>query len=497
MILKQLLASLPVYKSSGNLDVDITSITADSRKVKAGSLFIALVGHNTDGHRYVQQAVENGAIALLLEQGRSAEPMEGVTVIEVSDTRRALAILASAYYGHPSKKLRLIGVTGTNGKTTTTYLIHRILSEHGYKTGLIGTIQTVIGEERFESKNTTPESIELQEILAKMVDAGCSYAVMEVSSHALAQGRVRGAHFSSAIFTNLTQDHLDYHQTMDEYLRTKGLLFSQLGNDYDKRVRPAILNADDPASSYYAKITAAPVITYGIENDADVHASDIKISSHGLTFHLDTWKGSQQVELKMTGKFNIYNALAAIAALLIEGLPLPSIVSSLARIEGVNGRFEKVDAGQNFTVIVDYSHTPDSLYNALATIRQFAEGRVITIVGCGGERDPGKRPQMARIAAELSDYAILTSDNPRREDPLKILEDMVAGLTEHDPPYQNYEVIVDRKEAIRRGVAMAEEHDVLLIAGKGHENYQDLGHQVIHFDDREEAILAIRSLHRA
>lgn len=493
MKLIDLLASLPVYHMQcGSQDIEITSLTADSRKVETGSLFIALVGHNVDGHRFCSQAVEKGAVALLVEKGAELPQLSDVAIIEVSDTRRALAIVADAFYGQPSHRLNLIGVTGTNGKTTTTHLIRSILEDHGFKTGLIGTISTVIGDEIVESKNTTPESVDLQHTLARMVEVGCQYAVMEVSSHALDQGRVRGAQFASAIFTNLTQDHLDYHHTMEEYQRAKGLFFVQLGNTYGSKYRPAILNADDSASASYAKITAAPVITYGIDHEADVRATNLEISDSGIRFWLETWKGSLEVQLQLTGRFNVYNSLAAITASLIEGLPLTTIITSLAKIRGVDGRLERVDGGQNFTVFVDYAHTPDSLENALSTIRQFATGRVISIVGCGGNRDRSKRPKMARIAAELSDLAILTSDNPRREDPQAILDDMIAGLKSDERNFTNYEVVVDRKEAIERAVREAKASDIVLIAGKGHETYQDFGDHVIHFDDREVALEAIR-----
>lgn len=501
MILKELISSLPIYKITGNPEVEIRAISDDSRKVEEGTLFIAVKGFSVDGHRFIPQAIDRGATAIVTELGnpymQEIPIPQHVTVVEVRDSRRSLAMLADAFYGHPSSQLRLIGVTGTNGKTTTTNLIYKILTDYGKKTGLIGTIETIIGTEKEDSKNTTPESIHLHRLLARMVEAGCTHAVMEVSSHSLDQGRVRGADYAQAIFTNLTQDHLDYHKTMEEYRHAKGLLFAQLGNDYTKPIRPAILNADDPASEYFARITAAPIITYGIDRHADVRATDVDVRDSGIRFHLETWVGSHDVELKLVGKFNVYNALAAIAATLIEGIPLSFILQSLSQINGVNGRFERIEAGQDYTVIVDYAHTPDSLENVLVTIREFAKGRVICIVGCGGERDRGKRPLMARIAAKYADHIIFTSDNPRRENPERILEDMLEGLKDYDAIHSSYEVITDRKEAIYKGIQVARTQDVVLIAGKGHETYQILGEKVIHFDDREIAAEAIRGLNHA
>lgn len=493
MILQELLASLPVYRVNGNTEINITGLTSDSRTATAGSLFIALVGHNVDGHKFCTQAIANGASALLVEKGKEVPLVPEVTYVEVSDTRRAMAILADVFYGYPSHRLRIIGVTGTNGKTTTTYLIRRILEEQGYKTGLIGTISTMIGDQVFESKNTTPEAIDLQQTLARMVEAACQYAVMEVSSHALYLGRVRGAEYATTIFTNLTQDHLDYHRTMEEYRKAKGLLFAQMGNTYGGRIRPAILNVDDPASIEYAKITAAPVITYGIDKQADVRASKLVISDAGIRFWLDTWKGSLEVGLQLTGRFNVYNSLAAIAATMHEGIPLERIIASLAKVSGVDGRLQRVEAGQDFTVFVDYAHTPDSLENTLTTVRQFAKRRVITVVGCGGDRDRGKRPLMAQIATRWSDVTIFTSDNPRHEEPAAILAEMVAGLTSAEQAFLNYEVVVDRRAAITSAIKQATKNDIILIAGKGHETYQILGDQVVHFDDREVALEAIRS----
>lgn len=496
MRLQDLLPAVGVYRIHGSDQKEILHLSSDSREVVPGSLFVALSGARVDGHQYLQAAADRGAVALVVEWGRSLSSPEGVTLIEVRDTRRALAILADRFYGSPSRKLSVVGVTGTNGKTTTTSLIATILRSAGHETGVIGTIETVIGERRLPAKNTTPESIELQRILKEMVDRGLSHCVMEVSSHALAMGRVRGISFAQALFTNLTQDHLDYHGSMEEYARAKGLLFSQLGNIYSESLRPAILNADDPHSAGFARVTAQPVITYGIENEADVMATDISMDENGIRFTLRTWNGGKfMAHISLIGRFNLYNSLAALTSAYLLGIPFEQGIEAIRTITGVSGRFEKVEEGQDFTVIVDYAHTPDGLENVLSTVRQLAKRRVFCVVGAGGERDRGKRPKMARVAERYADFLFLTSDNPRREDPAAILQEMKTGLI-HDTHCKT-EVISDRKEAITRAIALAEPGDIVLIAGKGHETYQILGTDVIHFDDREVAGEAIRRLYHA
>jgi UDP-N-acetylmuramoyl-L-alanyl-D-glutamate--2,6-diaminopimelate ligase len=382
----------------------------------------------------------------------------------------------------------LIGITGTNGKTTTSHLIQQLLSDEGHHVGLIGTIQMKIGDRAYKVNNTTPEVVELQRGFRMMRDEDCSYAVIEASSHALEMGRTRGCQFHIEVFTNLTQDHLDYHETMEKYQEAKGLLFSQLGNRYydqPSRHAVAVLNADDKASHYFAKITPAQVITYGIEQKADVMAKEIRITSAGTAFILETFKGSIDIQLQLIGKFNVYNVLAAASVALIEGISLERIKRSLESITGVNGRFEPVHAGQPFTVIVDYAHTPDSLENVLTTIQEFAQGRIITVVGCGGDRDRTKRPLMAQIAAKYSDLSVITSDNPRTEDPEAIIADMLEGIREVDK--QRYVTITDRKEAIHFAIRQAQAQDIVLIAGKGHETYQEINGVRYDFDDREIA----------
>lgn len=489
MRLEQLLQPLVVKQMVGKSQEEIINLEIDSRKVKKGDLFIALRGTQTDGHQYIEQAIKQGAAAILSEEHIKAP----VPVVIVPDTRRAMAVIAAHFYQYPTKDLCLIGVTGTNGKTTTTHLIQKILQDDAKQTGIIGTIAMKLGDRTYPVKNTTPEITDLQASFRMMHDERCDYSVIEVSSHALDMGRTRGCEFHIGVFTNLTQDHLDYHGTMEEYMRAKGLLFSQLGNHYEptsSNHAVAVLNQDDLASTYFAKITPAQVITYGIDAKADVQATNIAITPEGTSFVLHTYQGTTEIQMQMIGKFNVYNALAATAVALVEGVALTQIKESLQAIKGVAGRFETVQAGQTFATIIDYSHTPDSLENALVTIREFVQGKVITVVGCGGDRDRSKRPLMAQIAEKYSDLTILTSDNPRTEDPQTILEDMVAGLTNVDA--NRFQVLVERKDAIQYAIAQAQANDVILIAGKGHETYQEIHGQRIDFDDRlvaKDAIL--------
>ena len=412
----------------GDPTVDITGVTSDSRQVREGSLFIALRGYTVDGHNFAEQAVRAGAAAILCER-----ELDGLSVpqVVVPDSRRASAMVADRFYGSPSQRLSVIGVTGTNGKTTVTNLIERVLAHAGHKTGVLGTIGKRIDGKLVDAVNTTPEAVELQATLAEMLTAGCSYCAMEVSSHALELGRVSGTRFRTAVFTNLTQDHLDFHETMEQYRAAKGKLFSRLGNTFaasSAKSSFAVLNADDPASAYMHDQTVMECITYGIDREADVRARDVHISADGARFVADTFAGSVPVTLQLTGRFNVYNALAAIAVALIERVLLTQAAEALASVGGIPGRLEHVHAGQPYSVLVDYSHTPDSLINALDTIHEFASARVITVVGCGGDRDAGKRPLMAQAAVERSDWTILTSDNPRTEDPERILDQMEAGV---------------------------------------------------------------------
>jgi UDP-N-acetylmuramoyl-L-alanyl-D-glutamate--2,6-diaminopimelate ligase len=468
---------------SADKNPEITSIENDNRKVKKGSLFICIKGYTVDGHDFAASAEKKGAAAVLAER----ELPLSIPVIVVNDTKRALPVLADYFYDHPTQKLQLIGITGTNGKTTISHLIEQILSDAGKRTGLIGTMYTKISGQIEETKNTTPESLTLQKTFAKMVDVHVESAIMEVSSHALVEGRVHGCDYDVAVFTNLTQDHLDFHKTMGEYKRAKGLLFSQLGNAYyDTRPKYAVLNADDPVSKEYIQSTAAKVVTYGMDQEADFRAAEIRMTASGTFFQLQSPFGVRQIHLKLMGKFSVYNVLAAIAVSAVSGIAIDSIISSLENVKGVSGRFEAVDAGQDFAVIVDYAHTPDSLENALNTVRQFAEKRIFVVVGCGGDRDRTKRPLMADIACRLATDPVFTSDNPRTEDPEVILQEMESGAKG-----KTYKKMMDRKDAIEYVINEANAGDVILIAGKGHETYQQIGRDFFDFDDRLVAKHAI------
>ncbi|MCM3746310.1 UDP-N-acetylmuramoyl-L-alanyl-D-glutamate--2,6-diaminopimelate ligase [Paenibacillus pasadenensis] len=490
MRLEQLASQLRTARLIGDGATEITRVERDSRAVKPGDLFLCLPGHTVDGHDFAAQAVAAGASALVVERPLQLDVPQLVT----GSSRHAMAVLADYFYGHPSRSLSVIGVTGTNGKTTTTYLIERILADNGSRPGVIGTIEMRYAGQSYPMSGTTPEALDLQRDLAAMRDAGTTHVAMEVSSHALEQGRVKGVHYRTAIFTNLTQDHLDYHGTMDVYREAKGLLFSRLGNSYGNESSFAVLNADDPAAERYKQLTAAEVVTYGVDSPADVQASNIRITAGGTSFHVSSFAGETDITLQMVGKFNVYNALAAISAGLLEGVSLEAVKASLESVPGVPGRVESVNAGQDFAVIVDYAHTPDGLENVLKAVREFAEHRVITVFGCGGDRDRTKRPIMGEIASRYSDYTIVTSDNPRTENPETILLDIEVGLQKANVPQERYELQVDRRAAIEKAVEMASPGDVVLIAGKGHETYQIIGKVTHDFDDRLAAQDAIRGI---
>ena len=484
MKLDDLIKPLGWYKKINKENPIITSIEMDSREVTKGSLFICIDGFTVDGHNFVAQAVEKGAVAVVCEK----EVQTSIPVVYVNDTKRALAMIANYFYEHPTSKFPLIGVTGTNGKTTVTHLINQILQDASLKTGLIGTMYSKIGDETIEAKNTTPESLALQKLFYKMNNNRVDVGIMEVSSHALHLGRVRGCDFNIAVFTNLTPDHLDYHETMEAYKYAKGLLFAQLGNTYlDSEEKVAVLNADDPVSKDYSTMTAARVITYGIEKKCDIRAANIQMTPSGTSFDILTPAGDITISMKLIGKFSVYNALAATAACLAYGIDLARIKESIEKVDGVAGRFEPIDEGQSFSAIVDYAHTPDSLENVLKTVREITNGRICVVVGCGGDRDRTKRPIMAKIAVDYSDHVIFTSDNPRSEDPLSIIKDMEKGVETG-----SYRVIIDRKQAINEAIKGANQGDCIVIAGKGHETYQIIGNVTYEFDDREVARKAIK-----
>lgn len=494
MKLRELAQQLTIARTSGDMDVEIAGLSMHTGSLRPGELFVCvsgIAGYQEDRHRFAEEAVRAGAAALVVERDVGLD----VPTVQVPDARYAMAVMACHYYGYPSSDLKLIGLTGTNGKTTTAHMIEAVLAHAGYRTGLMGNIGTRIGQVTLESDLiNTKEPHKLQASLSNMRAHQTEYGIMEVTSQGLDMGRVLGCEFRTAVFTNLTQDHLDYHGTMDKYREAKGLFFSRLGNGFSPdpgKRKFAVLNADDPASDYFRKITPAQVITYGVKEDADVMAKNIALTAQGTRFELVTFAGAQPLSLRMVGAFNVYNALAAIACALAERIPLETICEALERLNGVPGRMEIVDEGQNFLVLVDYAHTPDGLDNALAAVKQFAGANLITVFGCGGDRDRAKRPVMGRLASRYSDYVVVTSDNPRWENPEAILEDIRQGL-EEEADESRYELIPDRREAIATAIQRAAPGDIVLIAGKGHETYQIVQDGTVHFDDREEARQAIR-----
>jgi len=465
-------------------DVEIGGLRYDSRRVGPGDCFVALRGTGFDGHRFIEEAVRRGASAVVIDDNNAFSDSlalhHGVTKIVVADTRRALARLAGNFFGHPSERLTMVGITGTNGKTTTAYLIRSILEASGARAGLIGTIEYLFGRTSTPASHTTPESLELQELLAQMVSAGCSAVAMEVSSHALHQSRVHGIDFSAAVFTNLTQDHLDYHGSMDKYFRAKRILFEELGSD-----APAVINADDSWGQVLAREHRGALITYGFRPGNTVVVQDSAVTLDGTTITVSVDGASVEVRSVLVGTFNVYNIVAALSAAYALGIPLEAIVSGIGQLSTVRGRFERIQSQKGWTAIVDYAHTPNALENCLRTIRAVLPknhpGRVITVFGAGGDRDRTKRPAMGAVAASLSDVVILTSDNPRSEDPLSIIKEIAAGI----PPQVSYDIEPDRRQAIAQAIERARPGDVILVAGKGHEDYQIIKSRRLHFSDRE------------
>lgn len=489
MLLSKMLDGLPLEAPVANRLV--RGIAYDSRRVEPGFLFVAIKGFTTDGHLYIQDAVQRGAAVVVLQDDL---PVPGDTVkVLAPDTRRLLPVLSARFYGYPAGKMKMIGVTGTNGKTTTTNLIETIYRVHGVNTGLIGTIHNRIGGRVLPVEHTTPESADLQKLLAEMAAEGVGAVAMEVSSHALALHRVDQCEFDTAVFTNLTQDHLDFHRDMEDYLAAKLILFAGLGRNVHKTgPKRAVVNADDPVAERVIAASTVPVITYGIDRPADVSARDVRVTTRGVSYTAEVNGETLFLDLKMTARFNVYNSLAAVAAGVADNIPLATIKKALEGVPGVPGRFELVDRGQDFAVVVDYAHTPDGLENVLSTAREVADGRVIAVFGCGGDRDRTKRPLMGEIAARISDLAVVTSDNPRTEDPLRIIEDILPGVRQ--VPNADYVVIPDRREAIGRAIRGAGPGDVVVIAGKGHEDYQIVGRQRLHFSDREEAAAVLENM---
>lgn len=472
-----------------SLETEVTGIAYDSRKVKPGNLFVVCKGFKDHGKNYLAQAKENGAVAIVSEE-KIDNPLP---LIIVPDTRLALAELAANFYKHPSKELLLIGVTGTNGKTTITYLLETILNSVRRKTGVIGTINYRLGEKVFSYGLTTPEAVDLQAILSWMKKEGADSVIMEVSSHALAQKRTTKCYFDLAIFTNLTCEHLDFHQTLDNYFAAKAQLFISLSQEVKKKIpKFAIINLDSEWGKKLIELVEVPVLTYGIREKSDFQAKGIKLQEKGSSFLLRAKDNEFPVRLPLVGKYNILNALAAIATASAIGIKTELIIQSLEKLSSLPGRLERVDVGQPFSVFIDYAHTPDALENVLLTLKELSKKRIITVFGCGGDRDRSKRPLMGEVATRLSDFVIVTSDNPRSEDPQQIVLDIEVGIRRNGK--ENYQIIIDRRGAISRALKMAEKDDFILIAGKGHENYQIFADRTIHFSDKEVAIEILKEL---
>ncbi|KRM86992.1 UDP-N-acetylmuramoyl-L-alanyl-D-glutamate--2,6-diaminopimelate ligase [Lacticaseibacillus thailandensis] len=470
---------------------EITMVTANTREVRPGACFVAIAGANFDGHEHLDEVFAAGAVLAVVERPVAFEGAG--MVVTVPDTHKALAELAAAFNGNPSRDLNVIGVTGTNGKTTVTHLISKILGDNGMNTGIMGTLYNKVGDEKLSTVNTTSDANTIQRVLAAMRDAGNAAAAIEVSSIALDQGRNWGTDFDTAVFTNLTEDHLDYHKTMAAYFAAKSLLFSELGSGLSRngRSKTAVINTDDPAGVKLVTIaqhTVANVITYGVDHPATVQATDIATTNHGTRFNLHFYGRTYPVHMHLVGEFNVYNVLAAFGAAYGQGIAVPDIIRSIEAATGVPGRFQPVPNDKDVVVLVDYAHTPDGLENVLTTIRKFAKQRIFCVVGAGGDRDHNKRHIMGEIAVRLATDPVFTSDNPRTEDPDSILDMVVSAV-----PADSYQRFTDRREAIRYAINAAQPGDVVLIAGKGHEDYQIIGHTKHHFDDFEEATAALNA----
>ena len=475
-----------IFISGDTADIDIKGLAYDSRKVASEFIFVAIPGMQVDGHAFITHAADKGAAAIIYEH--DTDLPEGIPAIRVPDSRAALAAAAALFYNYPDRRMRLIGVTGTNGKTTTTFLIKWLLEQAGHKTGLIGTICNLAGDEELPASHTTPESLELFQLFSHMEQKGCKYIAMEVSSHALSQGRVSSCNFAGAVFTNLTQDHLDYHGTMESYLQSKVRLFRQLDMEAGHN-RYGVININDHSSSSFAENCNAPVWTYGSNEESTLRLLHHTPTPNGTKFAV-TYFGEMHVGfIPLLGKFNVYNALAAMAVALAEGIEMEAILESMKSAPQVPGRFELIDEGQDFSVVVDYAHTPDGLKNILSAATKLEPRRLISVFGCGGNRDKGKRPIMGRIAGAQSDVAIITSDNPRFEDPLDIIEQVEIGIKQ---VCNNYLVEENRERAVRLAINMAEAGDIVVVAGKGHETYQIIGDVKYHCDDRETARMVLK-----
>ena len=483
MKLKDLLKDIPILESTADGELEIETVHYDSRKVTENSLFVAVSGFASDGNRFIPMALEKGAVAVVTAK----KPEWDVPYVLVESDRLALAMLGCNFYSHPAKSMTMIGVTGTNGKTSVTLLLKQVLEKClGAKVGLIGTMANLVGDEVIPTERTTPESFDLQALFARMRDAGCTHVVMEVSSHAVTLERIGGTHFDIAAFTNLTEDHLDFHKTMEAYCDAKAELF--------RRCDKAVINADD---GYFGRILASaacPVLTTSVSGQGSLCARDLELQSEGIRFNAVCGETQVPVQLPIPGKFTVYNALTVLGIAKQLGISLESCAQALKSAEGVKGRIEVVPTPQTpYSVLIDYAHTPDGLENVLSSVKDFCKGRLISVFGCGGDRDPIKRPIMGEIGVKLSDIAIITSDNPRTEDPMAIIQDILKGVKKE---YGEYIVIEDRRRAIRYAMDIAEKDDIIVLAGKGHETYQDIGGHKYHLDEREEVAAHLQELRK-
>jgi UDP-N-acetylmuramoyl-L-alanyl-D-glutamate--2,6-diaminopimelate ligase len=480
MRLQKLIGILDSYSIlSGEVspDIEIDGIACDSKKVEDDFIFVAIKGSSHDGHYFIDEAVKKGAKAVFIQSlsYEVAKSQERTIFIQVPDTRKALARLAAEFYGNPSRQMKVIGITGTNGKTTVSFLIEHLLKKASFNPAVIGTINYRFNNKILPSVNTTPGPLDIQEMFSEMARGRVNYAVMEVSSHSLDQDRVEGVRFSYAIFTNLTQDHLDYHITLDNYFIAKAKLFEGLSPE-----SISVINNDSPYAARIRAMTKSKIVTYGIDAESDISALDIHYGLGGTNFIASAPTGRMEVVTNLIGKYNVYNILASIAIGIGEGLNFDLISKAMEEFELVPGRLERIDSGQDFFVFVDYAHTDDALYNVLSTLRELSQKRIIVVFGCGGDRDKAKRPKMGKVVSELADFAIVTSDNPRSEEPQDVIKDILEGMSG-----DNYRVIPERDKAIAEALSMARIGDIILIAGKGHETYQTIKGKNIPFDDRE------------
>lgn len=485
MRLLEIIRDCEIVETRGDLDIEVSQIQYDSRKVTSGDMFIAIVGFKTDGHNYIATAIENGAKVIVMQEGSLDVSLirNDITVVITKDTRKFMALAACNFYNHPSRDFKLVGITGTKGKTTTSFMIKSILEKAGRKVGLIGTIANMIGDEEVEASRTTPESVDLQRLFREMSDKECDVVVMEVSSHALALDRVYGCAFDIGVFTNLTEDHMDFHETFDNYLEAKAKLFTMC--------KEGFVNCDDMYARKLMDIATCPAMTtYGIDNNPFVSARDIIITNSYSDFKISMNRTIQRIKVGIPGRFTVYNALAAICVTAKLGCGIDAMIEGLEIVK-VPGRSEIVPTTKEFVVMVDYAHTPDSLENILRAVKTYTRGKVICVFGCGGDRDPFKRPMMGEISGKLADYTVITSDNPRSEEPTAIIAQIEEGIKKTKGKYK---IVVNRKKAIDHALRQARRNDIVVIAGKGHETYQEVNGEKHHFDDREVAASVLKRL---